>query len=390
MIANNRWSIRRSRSRALVPLLIGVLLGFVVALAIFPSDGFPHPTTAFTEQADSAESFATAPMFFHTNGSHVQQKGKNVVTLANEIARRVRIFCWILTGKQNHQKRAIHVKATWAKRCNKFVFMSSENDPKLPAVNLNISEGRDHLWGKTKSAFKYAYDHYLNDFDWFLKADDDTFVIVENLRFLLMAHSPEEPIYFGCKFKPFVEQGYMSGGAGYVLSRMALKKFVEEGLPDPKKCQSGEWGCEDVEMGKCLDKIGVKAGDSRDAEGQHRFFPFVPETHLSPGLVDKSFWFWQYIYYPMEQGPTCCSDYAISFHYVEPNLMYALEYLVYHLQPFGNEIEFKDKSGKNSGGIILRNAYKLAIQNIGADDVFKNNANPIDEQVDKLMGINGK
>ena len=47
-----------------------------------------------------------------------------------------------------------------------------------------------------------------------MKADDDTYVIVENLKFMLQSHKPSDPIYFGCKFKPEVSQGYMSGGAG--------------------------------------------------------------------------------------------------------------------------------------------------------------------------------
>lgn len=100
--------------------------------------------------------------------------------------------------------------------------MSSQADPSLPSVDLPVQEGRDHLWAKTKLAHKYLFEHHLQDADWFLKADDDTYVVVENLRFMLQHHNHSDPVYFGCKFKPYVKQGYMSGGAGYVLSKEAL------------------------------------------------------------------------------------------------------------------------------------------------------------------------
>ena len=46
--------------------------------------------------------------------------------------------------------QAIHVKNTWGKHCDKLVFMSSKADPNLGAVALNLSEGRQQLWGKAK------------------------------------------------------------------------------------------------------------------------------------------------------------------------------------------------------------------------------------------------
>lgn len=39
------------------------------------------------------------------------------------------------------------------------------------------------------------------------------------------------------------------------------------------------------------------------------------------------------------QGSDCCSDSAISFHYVNPQQMRLLDYLIYQLRPFGMKKE---------------------------------------------------
>ena len=50
------------------------------------------------------------------------------------LAKKVRILCWIMTSPSNLNEKAIHVYKTWASRCNKVLFMSSEkNQTEFPA-----------------------------------------------------------------------------------------------------------------------------------------------------------------------------------------------------------------------------------------------------------------
>lgn len=176
-------------------------------------------------------------------------------TKADELYKKVKILCFVITTSNKLAKAVPVVNVTWGRRCNKILFVLCPlmNTESTFLNTCHIKEGSSHLTEKVRYALKVSYDEYLNDYDWFLKADDDTYLVIENLRYLLSHHDPNKPGYLGYHFQKFMHQGYASGGAGYVISRKGVQQLVEKGFNmDEEKCKK-EGEIEDKLIGQCLE-----------------------------------------------------------------------------------------------------------------------------------------
>jgi hypothetical protein len=151
-----------------------------------------------------------------------------------------RVLCWVMCDPSDLQKRVIHVNATWARHCDVTLYMSSSEDKAFPAIGLDVPPGKDHIGAKSKAAWTYVYHHYLEQADYFVKCDPDTFLIVHTLKRYLASRDPKKAEYFGHRFyyrgMKTRQYLYNSGGPGQVLSREAVKTLVTQAFKMEKDC----------------------------------------------------------------------------------------------------------------------------------------------------------
>lgn len=180
------------------------------------------------------------------------------------------LYVGVMTAKKYLETRAVAAYKTWAGSVpGKVEFFSSAGSEAvhvpvpLPVVSL---AGVDDSYPPQKKSFmmlKYIHDHYLDKYEWFMRADDDVYIRGEKLELFLRSLNSSKPLYLGQTGLGMAEElgrlalepgeNFCMGGPGMIFSREVLRRMV----PHIGTCLREMYTThEDVEVGRCVRRFG--------------------------------------------------------------------------------------------------------------------------------------
>ncbi|XP_016055846.1 PREDICTED: chondroitin sulfate synthase 1 isoform X2 [Miniopterus natalensis] len=168
-----------------------------------------------------------------------------------------------MTAQKYLQTRAVAVYRTWSKTIpGKVEFFSSEGSDTSIPIPIVPLRGVDDSYPPQKKSFmmlKYMHDHYLDKYEWFMRADDDVYIKGDRLENFLRSLNSSEPLFLGQTGLGTTEEmgklalepgeNFCMGGPGVIMSREVLRRMV----PHIGKCLREMYTThEDVEVGRCV------------------------------------------------------------------------------------------------------------------------------------------
>lgn len=316
------------------------------------------------------------PVVLAAHADLLQQLGRNVPAMElvqvqplTPEAARTRVLCWVNTYHANHEKRLFSIKHTWGRKCDKILFMSDKEDLAVPTVGIAAPPLHEMLWQKHREIVRTILREFsTGQFDWVFKCDDDTFVIMENLKNYVTSMQiqgrEDEPLILGHRmtlqwwemqrvFEPFEDHNpkhvaamlkvkqetkekggllYTPGGGGYAMNWAYLKQ-LEQAFDEPF-CLPHEVVPDDWAISFCMYHLGVTPVDTRDSKQRERFHQYDPDElyskpydenaydhNIFSSIYQENNWFSDHYGIGWKNGEDCCAPDTISFHYVKPPLM---------------------------------------------------------------------
>lgn len=253
--------------RAWLSVLLGLVLGFVLASRLVlpraselkragprrrASPEGCRPGQAAASQAGGARGDARgAQLWPHGSDPEGGPRDRNF------------LFVGVMTAQKYLQTRAVAAYRTWSKTIpGKVEFFSSEGSDTSVPIPVVPLRGVDDSYPPQKKSFmmlKYMHDHYLDKYEWFMRADDDVYIRGDRLESFLRSLNSSEPLFLGQTGLGTTEElgklalepgeNFCMGGPGVILSREVLRRVA----PHVGKCLREMYTThEDVEVGRCV------------------------------------------------------------------------------------------------------------------------------------------
>ena len=149
------------------------------------------------------------------------------------------MYMAVMTSEEYLPIRAKTLYETWGKEVDNLFFYVGEDCvvpdhlSHLPIVKLKgISDREYPPLRKAFAVLQYMYDHHLEEYNWFVRADDDMYVRTKKLTDLLRRLNPYENIYLGRagtgrkeharNLRLLPHERFCMGGPGIFLSAGAM------------------------------------------------------------------------------------------------------------------------------------------------------------------------
>lgn len=151
---------------------------------------------------------------------------------------KIQVLCVLFVRSENNLAGA---KSTWIHSCNN-----------LQLIEIKAKKSKYIAVKRTKESSSWVLlcqtlRNITDQYDWYLIVNDNTFAILENLRYFVAPFNSTETYYLGYPVK-FWSTVYNSGQAGYVLSKGALKA-VQSSLSETACSTNAYWNREDFYLG---------------------------------------------------------------------------------------------------------------------------------------------
>ncbi|KAK5977024.1 hypothetical protein GCK32_007753, partial [Trichostrongylus colubriformis] len=272
---------RRGHLReVLLPLLIGVSIGYVLGLTLSfeEIDSIDHITQIDEDAPESTLFFLRCLILVNSDA----KKPLNFITA---------------------------IRDTYGNVCNQTTFYTNSEEIQRKAADQHVVVVDSTLNGFYWNYFQHVVDaSSIVPAQWTYIGDEQGFLSVQNLRKLVRGFNHRRPFMFGRIFMqkpimsyifPFLQRQRMSLQSGIVMTTAAIKSL--------SRCNGVLWPrATETALIACANEQGIKVIDPVDEDGMHLFHDRDLKSLLPEAYQAKH-------NHKGKNVPGCCSDHAISF-----------------------------------------------------------------------------